>query len=106
LSSRCSRSLRAYSAGSLPERRLWAMIWMSEFPEERQQHDEYGRDGGEDPGRGEGDAGDVAERGEVVDPDEAHDLPTGMLVGLALPRPRPGGLLDAVLEQPAGEPVA
>jgi hypothetical protein len=59
-------------------------------PEERQQHDEHGRDGGKNPGRGEGDAEDVAERGEVVDPGGAHDLLPGMLVGCALPRPRPG----------------
>ena len=48
----------------------------------------------------------VAERGDVVDPGEAHDLPPGMLFCLALLRPRPRGLLDAVLEQPVGEPVA
>src|SRR5215210_6305986 len=75
-------------------------------PEEGEKHYEHGRDGGEDPRRREGYAGDVAERREVVHTGQTHYLPPRVLVGVALARPRALGLLYTVFEQPAGEAIS
>ena len=59
--------------------------------EERQQHEDQRGERRQDSGGEERDAGLVAERREIVDAREAHDLPPGRLVdvgGIGRPRPR------------------
>jgi hypothetical protein len=75
-----------------------------EGAEQRQQHQHERGDGRQDAGGQGRDARLVAQRGEVVNAGQAHDLPPGVLVALCLLLPvgaRMPGLLGQVLEQPA-----
>ena len=71
--------------------------------EERDQHQDQGRDRRERAGGEGGDAGLVAERREVVDAGQAHHLPPGMLVVRQVARVRPFHLVRLSLQQPFSE---
>ena len=75
-------------------------------PEEREQHQDERRHRRERPGREEGDPRLVAERREVVDAGQTHDLPPGVLVVvLLLALVRAFDRLDLSFEEPAFEPA-
>ena len=60
--------------------------------------------GDERAGGERGDAGLVAERREVVDAGQAHDLPPGMLVGMLLRHMRAFRLLRLSVHEPPLDP--
>ena len=77
--------------------------YIGSAPKRVKQHYEEGGYGGERPGGQSRDAGYVAERGEVVDPRKAHDLPPGVLLASALLGLRSRHVLDHFRKQPALE---
>ena len=73
--------------------------YIGQRPEQGDQHQHEGRDRGERTGSERGDARLVAERGEVVDAGQAHDLPPRLHVVV-------GGGLPLALVEPAGSGAA